>query len=360
MRRPVATPRVSSGCWLAVKRFALGAAHRRLGDGGASDPLCEGQVEAGPRLVGNRDRNVLLQATVADGLICGVVLPAAPEHANPGSSKGADRAGMVVAGGSGGGVVLLRPGLPMAGGVGEGARRGSQAVVAAAAKAGGLAFARLDGDRCHAGVGRQRFGARVAGAAVADLGEQRAGADDRFGVFEQPSSSQSRRTGLAARRSKARACRRDLIGMDRHHPQPCVQQPLDQQPVRSLDRDQLDVQLHERVAQRSQPALVMRERALKHALPISVLHEDVVLLRGPVDAGVPGCSCSSRFVIASQRPDREVPSRVLIDGPSTGLRPVAACGISPRREEQVSCWPSNGQATMALTRRGPRQPEDDQ
>ena len=49
---------------------------------------------------------------------------------------------------------------------------------------------------------------------------------------------------LAARDAKPIARRRDLIGMQRQHPQPRVQQPLDQQPVRTLDRDQLDPQSH--------------------------------------------------------------------------------------------------------------------
>jgi hypothetical protein len=40
--------------------------------------------------------------------------------------------------------------------------------------------------------------------------------------------------------------------------------------------------------------------------------------------------------------------RVLIDWPSTGLRPVAARGTPPRREGLVSNWPSLGQALQAL------------
>ena len=63
---------------------------------------------------------------------------------------------------------------------------------------------------------------------------------------------------------------------------------------------------------------------------------------------------------APKRPDQEVPLRVLIDGPPTGLRPVAACGTSPRREEQISQWPCTGQAPKALARRGSRHTEDDQ
>jgi len=43
--------------------------------------------------------------------------------------------------------------------------------------------------------------------------------------------------GLAARRPEARTGGRDLVGMQRQKPQPRVEQPLDQQPVRPLDRD---------------------------------------------------------------------------------------------------------------------------
>jgi hypothetical protein len=56
--------------------------------------------------------------------------------------------------------------------------------------------------------------------------------------------------GLAARGPEPRPGRRDLLRMHRQHPQPRVQQPLDQQPVRPLDRDQLHLQPHERPAQR--------------------------------------------------------------------------------------------------------------
>jgi hypothetical protein len=106
----------------------------------------------------------------------------------------------------------------------------------------------------------------------------------------------------------------------------------------------------------------MRERRRQHLLAVGLLDKHVVLVAGPVHTRVPirhpglpsGVDC------ASQRPDLEVALRALIDGPSTGLRPVAACGTSPRREEQVSSWPYTGLAPRALTQRESRQPEDDQ
>ena len=66
--------------------------------------------------------------------------------------------------------------------------------------------------------------------------------------------------GLATRDAKPIAGGRDLIGMQRQHPQPRVQQPLDQQPVRPLHGDQLHLQAHQLPAQRPQPLLVVRER----------------------------------------------------------------------------------------------------
>ena len=60
----------------------------------------------------------------------------------------------------------------MAGAVGERAERVAQPLVARPAEAGGLAFAGLDRDGGLAGVGGERVAGRVAGAAVADLGQQ--------------------------------------------------------------------------------------------------------------------------------------------------------------------------------------------
>ena len=71
--------------------------------------------------------------------------------------------------------------------------------------------------------------------------------------------------------------------MDREHPQPCAQQPLDQQPVRALDRDQLNPQAREHLAQRAQPGLVVRVRRGQKLLARPIRHPDVVLLRRPVD-----------------------------------------------------------------------------
>jgi hypothetical protein len=92
--------------------------------------------------------------------------------------------------------------------------------------------------------------------------------------------------GLAARDPKPGPGGSDLVGMQGQHPQTGVQQPLNQQPVRALDRDQLHLQAHQRAAQRPQPCLVVRERGRQQLLARLVLHEHVVLLRRPVDARV--------------------------------------------------------------------------
>ena len=121
---------------------------------------------------------------------------------------------------------------------------------------------------------------------------------------------------FAAGGAKPRAGGGDLVGMDRHHPQPGVQQPLDQDSVRPLDRDQLHLQTHERVAQRDQPALVVRERRGEDSLARLVSHEQVVLLRRPINAGVVTSHLFSNSVRTSHRLDQEVPLRALIDRPS--------------------------------------------
>ena len=119
---------------------------------------------------------------------------------------------------------------------------------------------------------------------------------------------------FAAGGAKPRAGGGDLVGMDRHHPQPGVQQPLDQDSVRPLDRDQRHLQTHKRVAQRDQPALVVRERRGEDSLARLVSHEQVVLLRRPINAGVVTSHLFSNSVRTSHRPDQDVPLRALSIG----------------------------------------------
>jgi hypothetical protein len=143
--------------------------------------------------------------------------------------------------------------------------------------------------------------------------------------------------------TKARPGGRNLVGIDRHHPQPAIQQPLDQPAIPTLNRDKHDLHAHQRAAQRWQAALVMRERRAQQLVAAGVLDEHVALLANPVQPRMP---LRHRWLpsldCASRSSDRQAPLRALIDGPSTGLRPVVACNTSPRREKQISCWPSTG------------------
>jgi hypothetical protein len=74
--------------------------------------------------------------------------------------------------------------------------------------------------------------------------------------------------------------------MQGQHPQPGVQQPLHQQPVRSLDRDQRHPQAQQLPAQRPQPLLVVRERRGQQLLARRISDEHIVLIRRPINAGV--------------------------------------------------------------------------
>ena len=170
---------------MTYKRCALGPAGRPSGDGGAEHPLGGGCVGHGARRSGDSDSDMALQGPVAGGVVGHPVLPAAPHDAAPGASEGADRAGVVVPAGVGGGVEVVRPWVVVAAGVRERDECLAQALVAGPAEAGGLAFAGLDRDGGLAGVGGERVAGGVAAAAVADLGQELRGADHAVGLFEQ-------------------------------------------------------------------------------------------------------------------------------------------------------------------------------
>jgi hypothetical protein len=93
--------------------------------------------------------------------------------------------------------------------------------------------------------------------------------------------------------------------MQRQHPQPRIQQPLDQQPVRALDRDQLHLEPHEHATQRPQSLLVVRERGGQQLLARLVGHQHVMLLRRPVNADVPAHLHS----LVDQTPLHSAPTR---------------------------------------------------
>ena len=79
---------------------------------------------------------------------------------------------MVVAAGSGGGVVVGRPGMPVRVLSASVRERVAQPLVARPAEAGGLALAGLDRDGGLAGVAGERVAVWVASAAVTDLCQQ--------------------------------------------------------------------------------------------------------------------------------------------------------------------------------------------
>jgi hypothetical protein len=167
---------------------------------------------------------------------------------------------------------------------------------------------------------------------------------------------------LAARRAEARSHRGELVGMHRDHPQAGVQQPLDQQPVRTLDRDQRHVERDQPRAQRRDPALVMPVTATLEDPPVAVDHTDRMLLAGPIDPSeatlLHDVSLHPMTLTAA---GGEVPWRSLIDGALTAQLPVAAQGTSTdRREALVSCWPSARASAVGALPAAAGTTEDDQ
>ncbi len=92
--------------------------------------------------------------------------------------------------------------------------------------------------------------------------------------------------GLSARGAEPITRRRDLVGMQRQNPQPRVQQPLDQQPVGPLDRDQAHPVAHQGAAQAAHPGLIVRERRGQDPLARLISDQHVVLLGRPIDARI--------------------------------------------------------------------------
>ena len=204
----------------------------------------------------------------------------------------------------------------------------------------------LDEDLAAAGQGAQRLG-------VVAVGHQRP-EPVAVGACQLAEHERVEPIRLPARWAEPIAGRVDLVGMNRQHHQPGVQQPIDQQPVRTLDRDALHGERAHSAAQLAQSCLVMGDSGGPQPLPVSIGDQHLVGVLRPIHARNytlghrPSFSRSTRLIA-----DRELPLRVLIDGPSTGLRPVAASGSPHRRERQVSRGPSQWQAPRAFSRRRP-------
>jgi len=119
--------------------------------------------------------------------------------------------------------------------------------------------------------------------------------------------------GLPARSANPITRRLDLVRGQRQHPHPRFEQPVDQQPIGPLDRDHLDREAHQCRAQRAHAILVVRERRRHQLLSGRVLDQHVVLLRAPVDPRAITHHLPPHTQTVRQRPDPEVPLRMLID-----------------------------------------------
>src|SRR5918992_2070591 len=114
---------------------------------------------------------------VVGGVVGGFVVPAAPDHADPGAGQDADGVGVVFACPAG---VVVELGGPWAGAsavVGERGDRLPESLVARPPKVHGLVLAGGLGDRSASGQRGDRVGGCVGLAAVAPLGEYLGGVD---------------------------------------------------------------------------------------------------------------------------------------------------------------------------------------
>src|SRR5215467_6430803 len=127
---------------------------------------------------------------LADGLLCeyccgavqgwvvgGVVLPAAPDDADPGAGEDADGVGVVFAGGTGLVVDAGGPGAGVAAVVGVDGDGPAEPLVAGPAEVHGAVLAGFPGDGGDPGEGGDGVGPVIGLAAVAPLGEHLGGAD---------------------------------------------------------------------------------------------------------------------------------------------------------------------------------------
>ena len=144
---------------------------------------------------------------------------------------------------------------------------------------------------------------------------------------------------------------RELVGVDGDDRDTRVEQPVNDEPVRLLDRDPQHLQVGEQPDQRGDPVLAVADPALLKPSALAVDDDQPVLFAGQIKPRGALLHSSSFVSDAGCGPTGEVPWRMLIGGPSAGLRPVAAPGASHRREALVSRGPSARQASRALSRR---------
>ena len=127
------------------------------------------------------------------------VLPTAPENPHPCATKGADRVGMVLPTRPCPPIDLAGPGMPVAGRVGERSDCVAKPLVAGAAETRHPALSRLHCDRAHPRIGRESGITGVALTGIAELGDQRRGADDCLRVSKK--RREDRRVGMGAKRA---------------------------------------------------------------------------------------------------------------------------------------------------------------
>src|ERR1039458_5571949 len=133
--------------------------------------------------------------------------------------------------------------------------------------------------------------------------------------------------------------------MQRQHLHPRLQQPFDQHAVRALDRDDLYLEAHQRIAQGGDPSLVMRKRLTQQLVAGVIGDQDIVLLRRPVDPSA--ITHRSSFGTVRQRPDLEVPLRVLID---KALNGATSCRRSRHLTTGGRVWSFAGPPSRASDR----------
>ncbi len=116
------------------------------------------------------------EGAVFSGVVVHSVLPAFPDHVQPGSCEDADGVGVVVPAGSCAVVQVGGPGVGASRVGGEVGDSVAQLLVAGPAEPDCADLAALSGRGCRSGKAAQGFGGGEARAAVADLGQQSGGA----------------------------------------------------------------------------------------------------------------------------------------------------------------------------------------
>jgi hypothetical protein len=143
--------------------------------------------------------------------------------------------------------------------------------------------------------------------------------------------------GLRAGALPARARGMEGVGVDRHYFVAGREQPVDQQPVRALDRDRQLRRVGELRQTReciADPALAVREAEAFDDRSVLVDDAELVCPARPVDPDEhPFTSLIDDTCLGA-----EGPSRVLIRWPSTRLTPNAGRGPSARSGRRDSSW----------------------